>query len=180
MIGQGKSALRKVALLVTIMMVMACTGTLYAQQHFGIKGAFNYSGFRKSPDLKAGYQIGVAGKKYLSDLGWFFQAEVNYSLEGVVNQPLEFINIPLLFGFDFSESFNMHFGYQSGILVGTRGESGYDYETYSPTINFGLEFYPTAKSVFGARYDYGLKDIDNGINTSIPITFEVYLIIWLR
>ena len=151
-----------------------------AQNKYGLKGAFNYSSFRKNFNLKAGYQIGVVGKKYLGDLGWFFQPEINYSLEGAENKRLEFINVPLILGFDFSENFNLHVGYQSGFLIGTRGGDTQNYQVYNPAINVGLEFYPTSKSVFGARYDYGISDIDKSALRSLTINFEVYLIFWIR
>ena len=66
--------------------------------HFGLKGGLNYSGFRRNPDLKFGWNGGIVGKKYIGDLGWFVQPEVLYSREGNLNQPLEMINVPIMFG----------------------------------------------------------------------------------
>ena len=80
----------------------------------------------------------------------------------------------------FSENFNLHLGYQSGFLIGTRGNDSFDYQMYNPVINIGLEFYPTGKTVFGARYDYGLSDIDKSDFSAVTFNFEVYLIFWVR
>jgi hypothetical protein len=161
-------------------MLLVTISTANAQNKVGFKTAFNYSSFRGNPNLKAGYQLGIAGKKYIGDLGWFFQPEVNYSLEGPENQRVEFINVPLIFGFDFSDNFNLHLGYQSGFLIGTRDNGSIDYKTYNPVINFGLEFYPSNRSVFGARYDYGISDIDKSDFSAITFNFEVYLIFWIK
>ena len=115
-----------VSIIVTIILLVTIS-TANAQYKVGFKAAFNYSSFRGNPNIKAGYQLGIAGKKYIGDLGWFFQPEVNYSLEGPENQRVEFINVPLIFGFDFSENFNLHLGYQSGFLIGTRDNGSIDY-----------------------------------------------------
>lgn len=165
--------------IITFILLMS-NSSANGQYKFGIKTAFNYSSFRGNANLKAGYQFGIAGKKYIGDLGWFFQPEVNYSLEGAENQRVEFINVPLIFGFDFSENFNLHVGYQSGFLIGTRENDSFEYQTYNPVINFGLEFYPSNRSVFGARYDYGLSDIDKSNFSAITFNFEVYLIFWIK
>jgi hypothetical protein len=138
-----------VSIIVTIMLLVTIS-TANAQNKVGFKTAFNYSSFRGNPNLKAGYQLGIAGKKYIGDLGWFFQPEVNYS------------------------------GYQSGFLIGTRDNGSIDYKTYNPVINFGLEFYPSNRSVFGARYDYGISDIDKSDFSAITFNFEVYLIFWIK
>ena len=166
--------------IIVIMISLISISPAVGQYKVGVKAAFNYASFRGNPNLKAGYQFGVAGKKYLGDLGWFFQPEINYSLEGAENQRLEFINVPLILGFDFSDNFNLHLGYQSGFLIGTRGNDSFDYKTYNPVINVGLEFYPFDKSVFGARYDYGISDIDKSDFRAVTFNFEVYLIFWIK
>jgi len=155
-------------------------GQEYVQHHFGLKGGLNYSGFRQNVDLKFGWNAGIVGKRYLSDLGWFLQIEGVYSKEGNINQPLEFINVPILFGFDFSDSFNMHLGYQSGFLVGTMGNTDTQYKNYNPTFVFGFEFYTFTFTSLGARYNYGLSDIEEGTGTSVTYTFEVYFIAWFK
>jgi len=150
------------------------------KNQYGVKVGMNYSGFRRTPDLKFGYQIGVVGKRYLGDLGWFVQPEINYSREGNLNQPLEFINVPIILGFDFSDNFNLNLGFQAGILVGTQGIEGYEYKNVNTVINLGLEFYSFKKTTIGFRFDYGLSDFEESTGISITYTFEVYFIARLR
>ena len=151
----------------------------FAQSRFGVKGGMNFSGFRRTPETKFSYQAGVAGKKYIGSLGWFLQPEVFYSREGNLNQPLEFINVPIIVGFDFGDSFNVHTGLQAGFLVGTQGDLDNDYHNVNVVMNFGFEFYTFKKTSIGFRFDYGLYDFEKETGTSVTYTFEVYLIAWV-
>ena len=175
----------QLGLMLSALLFMANLDPVQAQirevkNHYGIKVGLNYSGFRRTPDLKFGYQVGVVGKRYLGDLGWFVQPEINYSREGNLNQPLEFINVPIILGFDLSDNFNLNIGFQAGFLVGTQGSEGHDYKNVNTVMNLGMEFYSFKKTTIGFRFDYGLTDFEESTGTSITYTFEVYFIAWLR
>jgi hypothetical protein len=150
------------------------------QTQFGVKGGMNFSGFRRTADTKFGYQLGLAGKHYLSDLGWFVQPEVFYSREGNLNQPLEFINVPIIVGFDFSDNFNIHTGLQAGFLIGTMGDEDNNYNKVNAVVNFGFEFYTFKKTSIGFRFDYGLSDFEQTTGTSITYNFGIYVIAWFK
>lgn len=140
-----------------------------------VKAGLNYSGYRREPDLDVGYQFGLGAKKYLGDLGWFFQPELTYSLEGNINKRLEMLYIPLVLGFDAHESFNFHLGFQYGFLLGTRNtyeES--NLESGNPQFLFGTDFYSIPRSILGFRFSYGLSPIDKTITSSRPVNFALH------
>lgn len=151
-----------------------------AQTRLGVKGGMNFSGYRSTPDTKFGYQVGLAGKHYIGNLGWFLQPEVSYSREGNLPQPLEFVNVPVIAGFDFGDNFNVHAGFQAGFLVGTQGDPDNEYNDVNAVFNFGFEFYTFKKTSIGFRFDYGLNDFEKSTGTAITYNFEVYIIAWLK
>jgi len=165
----------------TLIVILICfSSDGFSQIRFGVKGGMNFSGYRRTPDTKFGYQVGITSKKYISDLGWFIQPEVFYSREGNINQPLEFINVPIIVGFDFSDNFNVHTGLQAGFLIGTQNDLDNNYKSVNTVMNFGFEFYTFKKTSIGFRFDYGLNDFEKETGTSVTYTFAVYLIGWFK
>jgi hypothetical protein len=166
--------------LLIIGLFFLCNCELFAQTQIGLKGGGNFSGFRRVADTKFGWQVGVAGKNYLGDLGWFIQPEIFYSKEGNINQPLEFINVPVILGFDFGDNFNIHTGLQAGFLIASAEDSSFDYKNVNMVVNFGFEFYTFKKTSIGFRFDYGMSDFDKSANTAITYNFGVYVIAWIK
>ena len=110
-------------------------------------------------NAKLGWQVGVAGKKYLSDLGWFAMLELLYSKEGSEREELNYLILPFTLGFDFEETFNFHAGLQYGVVVGGATEARELYKDYNLSANIGFEFYPMDQLIIGSRFNLGLTNI---------------------
>ena len=95
----------------------------------------------------------------MGDLGWFIKPALFYSQEGWLHQRLNYLNLPVIVGFDFAEDFNFDLGLQYGYLVGNL----YDLEDKASRSNFsflvGFEFYPAPAFDVGLRFANGIHNI---------------------
>jgi len=112
-----------------------------------------------NPDGALGLHAGFAYKLYLGDLGWAIMPGLDYSQEGFKDQRLDYINLPVSIGFDFTESFNLSTGFQYSQLVG--GSNTAREIIYGSNFAFlvTFEFFPTEKFVTGLRFANGIKNI---------------------
>ncbi len=90
------------------------------------RGVLNYSSVSSknsiNPDGILGLNVGVGYKLYMGDLGWAIIPELNYSQEGFQGQRLNYLNLPVSVGFDFTSSFSLSAGFQyrEPLLIGGR------------------------------------------------------------
>lgn len=110
-------------------------------------------------NAKLGWQVGVVGKKYLGDLGWFGMMELLYSKEGSDREELNYLILPFTLGFDFEETFNFNTGLQYGIVVGGATEARDLYKDSNLSANVGFEFYPMDQLIIGFRFNLGITNI---------------------
>ncbi|MCB0495641.1 MAG: PorT family protein [Cyclobacteriaceae bacterium] len=137
--------------------------SLHAQNRFSVHGGLNYSSVSSTnsinPDGKLGFNTGISYKHYVGDLGWSIKPGIAFSQEGYKNQRLDYLNIPLLVGFDFTTSFSLSIGGQYGFLLGGTNQARevIYHSNYAFLLTF--EFFPTERFVTGLRFSNGLKNI---------------------
>lgn len=143
--------------------LLLSTVSLKAQNRFSVHGGVNYSSINSTnsinPDGILGFNAGISYKHYLGDLGWSLKPGIAFSQEGYKNQRLDYLNIPLLAGFDFTDNFSFSVGIQYSLLMG--GTNQAKEVIYSSNYAFlaTFEFFPTDRFVTGLRFSNGLKNI---------------------
>ncbi|MCC7402659.1 MAG: PorT family protein [Chitinophagaceae bacterium] len=151
-------------------------GAAHAQ--FGVNGGLNISNMRGSEiqnnKSKAGLHIGMFYQVPLSG-NFSLQPEVAYSGEGtkisynggVQKYNLNFMNLSLLFRYNFEGDFNLATGLQYGALLSAKlktGSNSTDLKNlirnanYSWVITAGYEL-PSGFGFYG-RYNLGISDIE--------------------
>jgi hypothetical protein len=147
---------------------------------FGLKTGLNLSilsaSFNNESSFKPGFHLGAFMKTRLGNSG-YFQPEIYYSNQGQKNDygadgstklNMNYLNIPLLFGF--GKRFSVQAGPQFGFLfaakeVGELNGSSMDDDLmdYTNTVDFslvlGLEFKANENIALGARMNYGMTNV---------------------
>lgn len=153
----------KKAVLIAVILTLGIY-SLKAQNKLSIAAGVNFSSVSSrnstNPDGKLGLNAGIAYKYYMSDLGWFVKAGLFYSQEGWLHKRIDFLNLPIVVGFDFTDDFNFNFGLQYGYILFI--------DAPKKTVNrnnaaflIGFEFYPTEFLEVGLRFANGLRNILN-------------------
>jgi hypothetical protein len=149
-------------IILTVLLLMVATGLL-AQNKFSGNIGLNLSSVSSvnstNPDGILGLSGGFAYKMYMNDLGWFLKPGVGFSQEGYLHQRLNYINIPLVIGFDFTDDFNVNGGFQYGILVGGLNDPSNNFYRSNMSFLIGFEFYPTDRFEVGLRFANGIKNL---------------------
>lgn len=160
----------------SILFSILYTAIVHAQ--FGVNGGLNISNMRGSEiqnnKSKAGFHIGMFYQVPLSG-SFALQPEVSYSGEGARTSyngsdqkyNLNFMNLSLLFRYNFEGSFNLATGLQYGVLLSAKLKSGGNTSdlknlirntNYSWVITAGYEL-PSGLGFYG-RYNLGISDIE--------------------
>ncbi len=153
-----------------------------AQNKLSIAVGANYSSVSSinssNPDGTLGLNAGLAYKYYFSDLGWFFKPGLFYSQEGWLNQRLDFINLPVIVGFDFTDDFNFNIGLQYGYLIGGIDDPQQKVNRNNAAFLIGFEFYPSKAFDVGLRFANGLRNIldepVNGVEDARTSSIQFY------
>jgi outer membrane protein with beta-barrel domain len=144
--------------------VLICSAYLgMAQNKFSVAAGGNFSSVSSinstNPNGTLGITGGVAYKMYMNDLGWFVKPGLFYSQEGWSRQRLNYLNLPVILGFDFTEDFNFNVGLQYGYLVGGINDPDNLIDRNNIAFLFGFEFYPSETWEVGIRFANGVKNI---------------------
>jgi hypothetical protein len=135
----------------------------HAQNNLSVAAGLNYSSVSSinstNPDGKLGLTAGIALKHYMGDLGWFVKPGLFYSQEGWLRQRLDYLNVPIIAGFDFTDDFNFNLGLQYGLLVGGLNDPGDIVSRNNFAFLVGFEFYPTDAFDVGLRFANGVVNI---------------------
>ena len=146
------------------------------QAHFGIKGGVNVSNLNFNnntiTDSKVGVNFGVLAHIHASKT-WAIQPEVIYSLEGAkshgnnnISYNLNYINVPVLLQYMFSNGFRLEGGPQIGFLLSAKTKNSdvsvtnNAYESTAFSIPLGVGYLTTSGLGFDARYVFGLSNIN--------------------
>lgn len=150
-------------LLLLAFIIFTGTLTAYGQNKLSIAAGVNYSSVSSinssNPEGTLGLNTGIAYKYYTNDLGWFLKPGLFYSQEGWLHQRLDYINLPVLVGFDFTDDFNFNVGFQYGYLVGGIDDPENVIDRSNLAFLIGFEFYPAEAFDVGLRFANGVKNI---------------------
>lgn len=167
--------------LTTTLVILLCSiQTSFSQNVLNAHAGLNYSNVSSknsiNPDGILGLNAGFAYKFYVDDLGWSLMPGIEYSQEGFKTQRLDYINLPLLVGFDFTTTFSLSTGFQYSQLVG--GSNQAREVIYSSNFAFlvTFEFFPTEKFVTGLKFANGIKNIIKQPDIVIVQTASTYSI----
>ena len=165
---------------------------------FGIKGGYNLSSIRNADgdesNHKSGFHIGVYGESFINNT-LSIQPEIMYSQQGYqvetesykLTQKVNYLNVPLMFKVYPTAVFYLEFGPQIGFAIAHKeefesflGSSSRDFtpNSFNWGANAGLGFKTKDGITFGARYHYGLGEINdetdyfnNVLQLSVGVSF---------
>jgi hypothetical protein len=145
------------------LLFLGLSNVLIAQNILSIAAGVNYSSVSSinssNPDGTLGLNAGLAYKYYLNDLGWFVKPGLFYSQEGWQLQRIDYLNLPILAGFDFTDDFNFNLGLQYGYLIGGIDDPENVIDRHNFAFIVGFEFYPAPAFDVGLRFANGMKNI---------------------
>ena len=172
-------------LLITAIMLFAVVWTHQAQElHFGIKGGLNFATIGGDDtdglDMRTSFHLGALMEIKLNEK-FSIQPEALYSGQGTsgkedgldIELKLDYINIPIMAKYYFTESFNIEAGPQFGFMVSSKAESDgveVDLDEFDLFKDFDLSLgvgagYKFGPNFFvGARYNFGLSNIYDDSN----------------
>jgi Outer membrane protein beta-barrel domain len=179
--------MKKTTLIIVLLLLLFSVAIqVNAQQvHFGVKGGVNiaqlhFNDDQLSPDSKVGLNLGVLAHIHTSKT-WALQPELIYSLEGAqkvgnpaTNYSLNYLNIPVLLQYMFSNGFRLEGGPQIGFLLSAKrkvSDVSTDYNSFKSSavsIPLGVGYLTSSGFGLDARYVFGLSNInDTGSSTTI-------------
>jgi hypothetical protein len=133
------------------------------QNKLSLGAGLNYSSVSSinstNPNGTLGFNAIAAYKFYMNDLGWFLKPGLSYSQEGWSHQRLDYLNVPIVIGFDFTDDFNLNLGFQYGYLIGGLNDPENVIDRNNMAFLFGFEFYPSNNIDVGLRFASGIKNI---------------------
>jgi hypothetical protein len=153
--------MNRLLLLTTIILTSVVSAK--AQNRLSIAAGVNYSSVSSinsaNPDGTLGFNGGLAYKIYMNDLGWFIKPGLFYSQEGWQLRRLDYLNVPVIAGFDFTDDFNFNLGFQYGYLISGVSDLGDTVDKSNLAFLIGFEFYPADAFDVGLRFANGVKNI---------------------
>ncbi len=150
------------------MVAMTCTG--FAQDMtFGAKAGLNLADFSgddsEDSEMLAGAFVGGYVNFSMTDK-ISIQPEVMFSMQGMkmddVETKLNYINIPVMAGYQVMEGLNVHTGPQIGLLMTAEDEDGNDMKDGFKSTDVAWALggsYSMNKLSFDIRYNFGLTEI---------------------
>ncbi|GAB2762173.1 hypothetical protein GCM10010465_03610 [Actinomadura fibrosa] len=123
---------------------MATTGVAFSQTAFGIKAGLNVSNIHyniegASPEGATGLYAGTFVDFTLSPK-FHLQPEVMYSVEGIKDGSVTFVNVPVVLKWFFAENIQLHAGPQLGVVIDAEGgTNGLESTILSGVFGLGYE-----------------------------------------
>ncbi len=136
-----------------------------------------------SYNWRIGYQVGMVYKYNMANGYTSFMLDILYAQKGTkqgvlvqngnYNVKLHYLNVPLLFAYKATETFDVYAGTELGLLINSqvsfRGQSidlGDQYKRFELNPIIGLQFTMPSNIFFDARYTFGVLDIDKPTDSS--------------
>lgn len=153
---------------IAVCALVLSTAALAQNVKFGIKGGVNISNFTwdvPGKDNRIGFHAGLLAHIHLSP-EWALQPEVQYSTEGSKQSTqsgeytwkTDYVNIPLMLQYMFSNGFRIEAGPQLGLLVNSDNNNDV-FKSTNVGLGFGLNYLTYSGFGVGARYILGLTNI---------------------
>lgn len=154
----------------------------FAQTKVGIGGGVSFATLfrdgQASADGRTGFNLTIGAKQPIGNLGWHIRGDMFYSSEGYKNQRLDYLRLPVCIGFDFSEDFNIFFGWYASTLVRTNEHIDTNYKKLNTGSSFGVEVIMLDKLGLQTRINTGIPNIvsdDATLNFLTASTFSIDL-----
>jgi opacity protein-like surface antigen len=165
--------MKKISLFITAALLSTA---LFAQSsaNFGLKGGLNIASLKvedqESSDSRLGLHLGALAHIHLAPQ-FALQPEVVYSQQGMKTNvtgtettfKLDYINIPLMLQYMFSNGFRLEAGPQLGFLINAQVgnlENKEDYKSTDVALGVGLGYLSTSGLGINGRYNFGLTNIN--------------------
>ena len=148
-----------------LLFFMASTAMTYSQTKFGAKAGINVSNIdynvkNASPEGNTGFYVGTFVDFSLSSK-FHLQPEVTYSVEGIKDGSIDFINVPVVLKWFFVENIQLHAGPQLGVVIdGEGGTNGLEPMAISGV--FGLGYETDTGFMINTRFSMGATSIIDG------------------
>lgn len=166
----------KKILTVAAFAVLGFTNMQAQEVNFGLKGGFNLANLTgdnsKDLDVVTSFNFGAMAEIPLSEK-FSFQPEILFSGQGTsVNDDildLKYLNVPLMGKYYLTKGFSLEAGPQVGFLLSAKALGNDVKDSVRPIdlgLNVGLGYKLDNGLNFGARYNFGLTNINDisGVN----------------
>ncbi len=147
---------------------------------FGAKAGVNFASIGGDDvgdlDGRTGFHVGVIAEISISEK-FSVQPELLYSAQGAkesfegqeIKLNADYLNVPIMAKYYVAEGFSIEAGPQIGFLMSAKAKVGSEEEDLKDSIkgtdfgiNFGVGYKMDSGLNFGARYNLGLADINDG------------------
>lgn len=174
----------KKILLLTVVTVLGFTNVNAQEIKFGAKGGLNFASISGNnstgSDMVTSFNFGVLSEISISDK-FSFQPELMYSGQGYSFNDntiaLSYLNIPLMGKYYLTKGLSIEAGPQIGYLLSAKNESTNVKDTFKKVdfaANLGIGYKLENGLNFGARYNFGLSNINNLDNSSSKYKNRVF------
>ncbi len=170
----------KKSFLIIAIIVFGLTNLNAQEVKFGAKAGLNLASVSGDEtdglDSRTAFHIGAVAEISVSDK-FSVQPELLYSAQGAkdsfegidVDLKIDYINLPIMAKFYVADGFSLEAGPQVGFLLSAKAEGGgesIDFKDETKGIDFGANLgvgYKLESGLnFGARYNLGLSNINDG------------------
>lgn len=147
---------------ILLLIFMASSALAYSQTKFGIKSGVNISNIHynikdASPEGKTGFYAGTFVDFRLFE-DFHLQPEVIYSVEGIKDGSVDFINVPVILKWFFVDNIQVHAGPQLGVVIDAEGGSNGLNSTILSGV-FGLGYETNSGFMIDTRFSMGATSI---------------------
>ncbi|OAZ05351.1 porin family protein [Flavobacterium succinicans] len=161
----------KKILALAVLTALGFTNVTAQEIKFGAKGGLNFASISGNnstgSDMVTSFNFGVLSEIPISDK-FSFQPELMYSGQGYSFNnniiALGYLNIPLMGKYYVTKGLSLEAGPQIGFLLSAKNDNTdvkNSFKTFDFGVNFGLGYKLENGLNFGARYNFGLSNINN-------------------
>lgn len=170
----------KKSFLIIAIIVFGLTNLNAQEVKFGAKAGLNLASITGDEtdgiESRTAFHVGAVAEISVSDK-FSVQPELLYSAQGAkdsfegidVDAKIDYLNLPIMAKYYVAEGFSLELGPQVGFLLSAKAEGGgesIDFKDETKGIDFGANFgvgYKLESGLnFGARYNLGLSNINDG------------------
>lgn len=144
-----------------LLFFMAATAMSFSQTKFGMKAGLNVSNIDyntdASPEGNTGLYAGTFVDFSLSP-NFHLQPEVIYSVEGIKDGSVDFINVPVVLKWFFADQIQLHAGPQLGVVIDAEGGTN-GLESMILSGVFGLGYETRSGFMIDTRFAMGATSV---------------------
>ncbi len=126
-----------------LLLTMASTSMVFSQTRFGVKTGLNVSNIHYNTDASPEGNTGVYAGTFIDfslSPKFHLQPEVIYSVEGIKEGSIDFVNVPVVLKWFFADNIQLHAGPQLGVVIDAEGgTNGLENMVLSGVFGLGYE-----------------------------------------